>query len=494
MNGQHEAEDKRFFDENGLFGDDDDGGDEASSSFDTLLDGKNQNTEGTNADSHFSGDAKLSHVVEQIDSVLNKSIHASIPIVYFATVSSYVVKVTSDVFRDIDGNKDTNKHDDTVQNLLQQCIFAVENRDFASCRIVGSDLEHYLFRLLNSYGSCPDSSFRATYWCASITASIGYANEGSFLVAMKYLDKSVILGQDRQILEGFFSYVEHFSSQMALGPCPPALSCVVPDYCDAKLQELLLSYGLSRALEYPVEEFPQNHSDLKATLFSDHCDAFVIRGLASTWPAVHKWRHMDDLAQEHGHRLIPIEVGFMRNRMKESIVTFREFVTTYLSPSAKKNCWNLSDATTDEYSLIAYLAQHPLLNQVPSLYCDVEKNPCGIQPTNINIWMGTGGTRTPLHYDSYDNLLVQLVGAKYIRLYAEEDKSKLYISSQKGYALQGNMSELDCEMEDFEKHPLAKDCAYQEVLLLPGDCLFIPSRQWHYVRSLSTSVSINYWF
>lgn len=204
---------------------------------------------------------------------------------------------------------------------------------------------------------------------------------------------------------------------------------------------------------------------------------------------------MSTLVRAVGHRLVPIEIGCMAGGMTEKIVSFRHFVDKYLSPSADQDCWSLSDATSPaNASKIGYLAQHPLLDQIPALYSDVDRNPCGVQPTNVNIWMGTGGTRTPLHFDSYDNLLVQLVGAKYVRLYSREETTKLYVSSNKTYGLQGNMSDVDCEVDDFGKHPLAKDCPYQEVLLLPGDCLFIPAQHWHYVRSLSTSISVNYWF
>ena len=33
-----------------------------------------------------------------------------------------------------------------------------------------------------------------------------------------------------------------------------------------------------------------------------------------------------------------------------------------------------------------------------------------------------------------------------------------------------------------------------EVILEPGDALYLPSRWWHQVRSLDVSVSFNYWF
>lgn len=56
------------------------------------------------------------------------------------------------------------------------------------------------------------------------------------------------------------------------------------------------------------------------------------------------------------------------------------------------------------------------------------------------------------------------------------------------------MSALDCEREDLELHPLSAHAVYQDVILREGDALFIPAGTWHYVRSLSTSISVNYWF
>jgi len=57
------------------------------------------------------------------------------------------------------------------------------------------------------------------------------------------------------------------------------------------------------------------------------------------------------------------------------------------------------------------------------------------------------------------------------------------------------MSAIDCEKEDFAgKHGDAKSAKFTEVLMLPGDLLFIPSKTWHYVRGLSTSISANFWW
>ena len=46
----------------------------------------------------------------------------------------------------------------------------------------------------------------------------------------------------------------------------------------------------------------------------------------------------------------------------------------------------------------------------------------------------------------------------------------------------------------FEAWPLLAQATYTETILSPGDALYIPSGVWHYVRGLSVSLSVNFWF
>ena len=143
-------------------------------------------------------------------------------------------------------------------------------------------------------------------------------------------------------------------------------------------------------------------------------------------------RSLDFWSRCHGHRMIPVELGDMnRGGMKEKIISLQEFVSLYLDPSTNMKCWSLEEATSNKSkSKIAYLAQHPMFEQTPSLLKDIDPSPslCGTSgPTHVNVWLGTGGTRTPLHFDSYDNLFVQLVGAKYIRIYSTSETGRLYV-------------------------------------------------------------------
>jgi hypothetical protein len=46
----------------------------------------------------------------------------------------------------------------------------------------------------------------------------------------------------------------------------------------------------------------------------------------------------------------------------------------------------------------------------------------------------------------------------------------------------------------FGMYASAAQVEFVEGILAPGDMLFIPKSHWHYVRSLTTSCSINFWF
>ena len=493
-------------DDDDLFGSDDDdedgGNDESNSEIKTFGEDKLASSK---------GESKLSALVERLTTVENQSNFGSIPLPYLAPTSAYVIQLASTLHNDSLGNSDKNAATEaeltdsrrtTLASLVQQCKDGIQNRDFALCRIIGEDLESTLYNQLNTNGSWPDTWFRHAYWCGCIVAAIGYAHIMSFLIAIKYLDKASIMGQDRKSIEDIFSYIELHAFQMAGSPCPPAIhGWQILNYglVDSMLIETIRSVGLSQPIRSPVEEWrcadvsPENSI---AKQLSSRSSPLFLTKVAKDWPATQKWLDLSSLVSHHGHRLVPVEVGSITTGMKERLVSFRSFVSDYLAPSTARPCWSIEDATTMSTEFpVAYLAQHPLLDQIEVLYDDVLTEPFGVQPTNINVWMGTGGTRTPLHFDSYDNLLVQLVGAKYVRLYAPCCAPNLYVNKEAGgFGSQGNMSEVDCELEDYQKHPLVKGCEYQEVLLLPGDCLYIPAGYWHYVRSLSTSISVNYWF
>uniref|UniRef100_A0A6B0VCC2 JmjC domain-containing protein n=1 Tax=Ixodes ricinus TaxID=34613 RepID=A0A6B0VCC2_IXORI len=108
-------------------------------------------------------------------------------------------------------------------------------------------------------------------------------------------------------------------------------------------------------------------------------------------------------------------------------------------------------------------------------------------------WLGSAGSNTPCHQDAYGcNLVAELVGRKAWTLFPPEMSSSLY-PTRIPFEESSIFSQVNLEKIDVARFPKTKLLKPYYVVLEPGDVLFVPSRWWHYVRCLDTSLSINTW-
>jgi Cupin-like domain len=105
-------------------------------------------------------------------------------------------------------------------------------------------------------------------------------------------------------------------------------------------------------------------------------------------------------------------------------------------------------------------------------------------------WLGPARTVTPLHCDYDDNIFAQVWGSKRIFLAPPHHDEFLY-TREANPVLFG--SPFDPEAPDFEAFPLARRAAIVEVVVEPGDMLYVPAGWYHQVRALSFSLSSNRW-
>jgi hypothetical protein len=105
-------------------------------------------------------------------------------------------------------------------------------------------------------------------------------------------------------------------------------------------------------------------------------------------------------------------------------------------------------------------------------------------------WLGPARTVTPLHCDYDDNIFAQIWGSKRIFLAPPHHGEFLY-TREANPVLFG--SPFDPEAPDYEAYPLARQAALVEVIVHPGDMLYVPAGWYHQVRALTFSLSANRW-
>lgn len=88
-------------------------------------------------------------------------------------------------------------------------------------------------------------------------------------------------------------------------------------------------------------------------------------------------------------------------------------------------------------------------------------------------------------------LYFQVVGKKYIRLYPASLSEELYPYSE---TMLCNSSQVDLDNIDETKFPKVHDLEFFDCILDEGEMLYIPPKWWHYVRSLSLSFSVSFWW
>ncbi|XP_015571245.1 lysine-specific demethylase JMJ30 isoform X1 [Ricinus communis] len=210
----------------------------------------------------------------------------------------------------------------------------------------------------------------------------------------------------------------------------------------------------------------------------------IISDCMAHWPARTKWNDLGYLTRVAGDRTVPVEVGknYLCNDWKQELITFAQFLEKLQS----------NDSSSD---VPTYLAQHPLFDQVNELRNDIcIPDYCfagGGELRSLNAWFGPAATVTPLHHDPHHNILAQVVGKKYIRLYDASLSDELHPYSE---TMLCNSSQVDLDNIDESKYPKVHDLEFMDCILEEGEMLYIPPKWWHYVRSLTTSLSVSFWW
>jgi ribosomal protein L16 Arg81 hydroxylase len=213
------------------------------------------------------------------------------------------------------------------------------------------------------------------------------------------------------------------------------------------------------------------------------CRPVVITRLARDWPALQRGSPQD-LKQRFGHLEVEVqaerradpqyEVNKLQHRRR---LRLGDFVDQVLAAGPSNDHY-----LTANNELLRRPEFAPLLQDIGSLpdYCDASQ-----LPNSCSFWFGPAGTVTPLHHDTLMLFHTQVVGRKRWRFVSPLETPKLY----NYYDV---YSPVDIDRPDLNRYPDFGQVKVLDVIVEPGETMFLPLGWWHQVTALDLSLSFSF--
>ncbi|CAN1210159.1 cupin-like domain-containing protein [Tumidithrix helvetica PCC 7403] len=209
----------------------------------------------------------------------------------------------------------------------------------------------------------------------------------------------------------------------------------------------------------------------------------ILTGMMENWPALSLWSP-EYLKANYGEVEIEVQTGRNSDPIHEINVDLHR--TKFLMRDYVDLIVN-SDPTNDFYMV----ANNRNIERegMKSLVDQIEFFPEYLDPHNTEgnffFWLGPAGTITPLHQDTANIFMAQVYGRKHWKMIPPYYNHLIY-------NYRGVFSEVNLDNPDYDRHPLFKQVKTIDVVVEPGEVIFIPVAWWHYVRSLDISISLSF--
>lgn len=273
---------------------------------------------------------------------------------------------------------------------------------------------------------------------------------------------------------------------------PPRLSILSPDEVlakkrlredrDAQVRGVSSIDAMRQAIRRVSRDLPiitevPRVGRLDAAAFRERASAglpFLIDGVVGRWPLCSLT--VQDLRERYGDVPVRARVG--------------DYISTAFAPDRV-----MQDMSMRTYLDLSLAGQEGLPPYVGNLELRELNSMCHwpgyfskMGPPRF--WLGPERTMTPLHCDYDDNVFAQIWGIKRIFLAPPHHDEFLY-PREANAILFG--SPFNPEVPDYERYPLALQAAMVEVIVHPGDMLYVPAGWYHQVHALTFSLSSNRW-
>jgi hypothetical protein len=220
------------------------------------------------------------------------------------------------------------------------------------------------------------------------------------------------------------------------------------------------------------------------TFFADFYTAnrpVLVTGLVDHWPAMARWT-LPGLRNWLGH--VEIDVQWQREANAAYEMEAHKHVAR--QPMGGIIDRILTGGPSNDFYVTAFNSGHNNSALAP-LWDDIAEIPGWLAPGQARegfFWMGPQGTITPFHHDLTNNLMVQIVGEKRVKLVDASETPRMRNDRHCFSAWHG--ADLPAGPGDADRPPVA------EVVLRPGDALFLPIGWWHHVEALTPTIGMSF--
>ncbi|MCF8059569.1 MAG: cupin-like domain-containing protein [Bacteriovoracaceae bacterium] len=200
--------------------------------------------------------------------------------------------------------------------------------------------------------------------------------------------------------------------------------------------------------------------------FAEKEKPVVLTDFAQSWPALKNWTPQY-FSEKYGDNEVQVYNG-----------NFSKPGKSYMGKAmTMKFSEYLESILTSGKDLRMFL--YNIVSKAPELKDDVILPPLmkGFSKRFLFMFFGPKGAVTQIHYDIDMSHVFHtaIVGKKRFVLFPQSESQKLY---RHPFTIR---SYVNVDDPDLEKFPLLKDAEGYEVILNPGETLFIPSGFWHHV-------------
>ncbi|MBI1310271.1 cupin-like domain-containing protein [bacterium] len=207
----------------------------------------------------------------------------------------------------------------------------------------------------------------------------------------------------------------------------------------------------------------------------------IVTDAISHWPALSLWNE-DYLRQRGQGCAVQIQANRESNPDYEeskdrhrSSCEFGEFISRVFQGGTSNDVYMTASNSSANKEILSRLSDD---FEAPEPYADASTG-----GGRTFLWIGPKGTFTPLHHDLTNNFMAQVHGRKRVRLISPANLPLVYNNRH-------CFSDLRIDEIDSQKHPLFRDVQIYNVILEPGELLFLPVGWWHDVLALDVSITI----